>query len=40
MDAIYFNLKSNGEVLNRASYVVLGIDLEGFEYRIKALSSS
>ena len=27
--AIYFNIKSNGKVSNRAAYVVLGIDLEG-----------
>ncbi|MGL5761503.1 MAG: IS256 family transposase, partial [Cetobacterium sp.] len=29
MDAIHFNIKSNGKVSNRAAYVVLGIDLEG-----------
>lgn len=29
MDAIHFNIKSNGKVSNRATYVVLEIDLEG-----------
>ena len=29
MDAIYFNIKSNGKVSNRSTYVVLGVDLEG-----------
>ncbi len=29
MDAIHFNIKSNGKVSNRGIYVVLGIDLEG-----------
>lgn len=29
MDAIHFNIKSNGKVSNRGTYVVLGINLEG-----------
>ncbi|MGL5126577.1 MAG: IS256 family transposase [Fusobacteriaceae bacterium] len=29
MDAIHFNVKTNGKILNRAAYVILGIDTEG-----------
>lgn len=29
LDAIHFNVRTGGKVLNRAVYVILGIDLEG-----------
>ncbi len=29
LDATYFNVKTNGKVINKAAYIIVGIDLEG-----------
>ena len=29
LDATYFNVKSNGKIIKKATYVIVGIDLEG-----------
>ena len=32
MDAIHYKVREDGVIKNKAAYVVLGVDLDGFKY--------
>jgi len=31
MDAIHFKVKQDGQMINKAAYMVIGVDLEGYK---------
>jgi len=31
MDAIHYKIRDNGQIVNKAAYVILGINMEGYK---------